>query len=168
MWLERPALGPFQPALQLVPGLFPGEWRRPGHEAGRLPSVAEVKNECKYISDLLYAFMSCAKNSPEEYEEKPPKISVHLVSLWSSWTLALQYTKPNWRQSYTKEAHESIIRNFSEWNGVAALYNSQSALGTKNHPVSRMPPTEIAGIPNNSLFKPLLIHRMMNFRKHVQ
>jgi hypothetical protein len=50
---SRPALGPTQPHIQLVPGALSPGVKRPGREADHSPPTsAEVKNTWIYISTL--------------------------------------------------------------------------------------------------------------------
>jgi hypothetical protein len=41
---SRPAVGPTQPPIEWVPGLFPRGVRRPGRESDHSPTSAKVKN----------------------------------------------------------------------------------------------------------------------------
>jgi hypothetical protein len=68
----------------IVTGAFSWGVKRPGLEAGNLPSIAVVKNDWNCTSGLLYTIMSCARTSPEEFEEKPPNLSVKAAGLWCS------------------------------------------------------------------------------------
>jgi hypothetical protein len=50
---SRPTLGPTQPPIQLLPGIFSPEVKRPGRETDHSPpSSAEVKNVWRYTSNL--------------------------------------------------------------------------------------------------------------------
>jgi hypothetical protein len=56
---SRPALGPIQPPIQLVPGIVSPRAKRSGREANHSPSSsAEVKNAWSYTSAPQYFFMA--------------------------------------------------------------------------------------------------------------
>jgi hypothetical protein len=59
---SRPALGPTQPPIRRLRGLFPPGVKRPGREADHFPPFsAEVKNTWNYISTSPYAFKTVWK-----------------------------------------------------------------------------------------------------------
>ena len=63
--ITRPALGPTQPPVHWGPGLFPGNKAAEAWCSQLIPPIAKVKNEWRYTSTSLYAFIAClGKTSP--------------------------------------------------------------------------------------------------------